>query len=569
MMHVRLCSSVVLAGLSIASVSAQSGRLGHVATLFAADGASEDTFGESVALGPDYVVIGAKEGGAGFESGSAYVYRLAGAQWTLESELVPSDGDHYDDFATAVDADGERLVVGAWRHDTQGLPQAGQVYLFARCRSAWTEVARLAHPDPMIDDLLGRAVAIDGTTLAASAPGAVGCFPGAGQVLVFVADESGTPEDPCDDTWNLQTTLVSSACSSIDTFGDDLDLDGERLVVGQKSVDDFRGAAFVFERSGDSWTEVQRIVAPDREAGDLFGQHVALDGDLLVVGAHLDVENGATSGSAYVFRRQGASFLLEAKLANPTTHVDEPETFGWSVDVENEWIVVGNPSDVQGAWAPGSVHAFRYENGQWKHAQVLKTLHISEDRGLGGSLALEGGRLVAGVAGDSPWGLNCGSAYLHSIQQGTWSLYGYGDGTSGPCPCGNDARSSSDGGCLSAQGQGARLASTGTDSATSDDFRLAATGLPPGKAAQLFSGPAPSSAFAFGNGLLFVGPPYKRHGLLLSDQVGNAVWGPGLAAANGWSAGTTRAFQVWFRDPGGPCGASVNASNGAQVTMQP
>ena len=73
----------------------------------------------------------------------------------------------------------------------------------------------------------------------------------------------------------------------------------------------------------------------------------------------------------------------------------------------------------------------------------------------------------------------------------------------------------------------------------------------------------------FGNGLLCLGSPILRLGVKQVGATGVAVWAQGFTAKTSFAAGETQFFQVWFRDPGGLCGAGTNFSNGVEVTFVP
>ena len=74
------------------------------------------------------------------------------------------------------------------------------------------------------------------------------------------------------------------------------------------------GSAYVFMRTGTTWTEQAKLTASDGAAVDEFGVSVAIAGDTIVVGAWQDDDNGANSGSAYVFTRTGTTWTEQAKL---------------------------------------------------------------------------------------------------------------------------------------------------------------------------------------------------------------------------------------------------------------
>lgn len=80
---------------------------------------------------------------------------------------------------------------------------------------------------------------------------------------------------------------------------------------------------------------------------------------------------------------------------------------------------------------------------------------------------------------------------------------------------------------------------------------------------------AAGAGLPFGDGLLCVEGSIVRLGVAVPDAAGAAVWGPGLGALGGWSAGDRRRFQVWYRNPGGPCGSGFNLTNALEVGFLP
>lgn len=144
-----------------------------------------------------------------------------------------------------------------------------------------------------------------------------------------------------------------------------------------------------------------------------------------------------------------------------------------------------------------------------------------------------------------------------------------GDGASGPCPCGNTGGAGL--GCANSVGTGAGLAVTGSALLARDDLAFQISGVPSGAAALLFqTGQLLAAPSTLGDGLKCAGGLSKRLGLRQADSLGQAAWGPGLAASGGWSAGTSQIFQVWYRDlAGSPCNQRSNTTNALRVTFTP
>lgn len=141
-----------------------------------------------------------------------------------------------------------------------------------------------------------------------------------------------------------------------------------------------------------------------------------------------------------------------------------------------------------------------------------------------------------------------------------------GDGTDVNCPCGNIGGSAE--GCSNSTTQGALLFPTGTASVSLDDLGFDGSQLPSGKPCLLFTGNV-STQSLLGDGVRCVGGQIKRYTVVMASGSGNAQWGPGLQAGGGYSSGDTRYFQIWYRDPQGPCGTGFNLSSGIQIDFQP
>lgn len=146
----------------------------------------------------------------------------------------------------------------------------------------------------------------------------------------------------------------------------------------------------------------------------------------------------------------------------------------------------------------------------------------------------------------------------------------FGDGSGMACPCGNPGAGGE--GCANSGGSGGVLATSGSVSASVDDLAFDATQLLAGQPALLFVGLNAiqgGDGAPFGDGLRCAGGSVVSLGTDVPDASGAAVWGPGLGATAGWSAGDERRFQVWYRDPSpaSPCGFLFNLTNGIEVTF--
>ena len=146
------------------------------AKLLPADGAREDYFGYSVSIGGGTALVGAyRDDDAGDSSGSAYVFRFDGSQWTQQQKLTASDGSPGDAFGSRVAIEDGVIVVGAPSDDAQFVNQ-GSVYVFRFDGSSWVESQNLGSSTLTANAQYGAALELEQGRLAVGAPGDDGAF---------------------------------------------------------------------------------------------------------------------------------------------------------------------------------------------------------------------------------------------------------------------------------------------------------------------------------------------------------------------------------------------------------
>ena len=128
-------------------------------------------FGHDVAPDGDTALIGAvHDDYNGMFSGSAYVFTRTGGVWSEQAKLLPADGAVGDSFGNSVALDGDTVVIGALYDNANG-PQSGSAYVFTRTDGVWSEQAKLLPADGAEGDNFGGDVALDGDTAVIGAHG--------------------------------------------------------------------------------------------------------------------------------------------------------------------------------------------------------------------------------------------------------------------------------------------------------------------------------------------------------------------------------------------------------------
>jgi len=225
-------------------------------------------------------------------SGSAYVFTFNGTTWMEQAKLSASDGAVLDWFGISVAIMGDTIMVGAYNDDDNGT-DSGSLYVFTRTGTTWTQQAKLTASDGAANDRFGTSVAIDGDTIVVGASGDDDNGSASGSARVFI--RTGT-------TWMEQAKLTASDGLVGDEFGISVAILGDTIVVGANSFGTGSGSAYLFMRTGTTWTQQAQLAASDATFDNEFGVGVAIDADTIVVGAYnADNDNDINSGSAYVY----------------------------------------------------------------------------------------------------------------------------------------------------------------------------------------------------------------------------------------------------------------------------
>ena len=168
-------------------------------------------------------------------------------------------------------------------------------------------------------------------------------------------------------TWIEQDKLTASDRATDDWFGRSVSISANYVIAGALHEGGLSGSAYIFERSGDTWTQQPKLTPSDPAAGDKFGGSVSIDGDHAVVGASGD---NVAAGSAYIFQPTGSTWTQQAKL---TASDGAPGgAFGISVSISGSYALVGASYDDVAGPNSGSAYIFKGDgSGSWDPVQKL------------------------------------------------------------------------------------------------------------------------------------------------------------------------------------------------------
>ena len=259
---------------------------------------------------------------------------------------------------------------------------------------------------------VGNAIAIDGDTLAIGSPKAA-IWPNLyqGEVDIYSRSDSG---------WFLSDILFDSGGLGGQLFGCALALSGNTLVVGACGYDGRGGRADVYVKSGDHWDVQALLTSTDHVSDQHFAYTAAIDGDTVVLGAPAAKNSaGKITGAAYVYERSGTTWSSGVRL---DITGEDNDDFGGSVAVSGNTIVVGAPGKTVGTTASaGTAYLYKRSGSTWPPTAELVSPTAGAAGAFGSSVAIVGKRIVIGE-------MQASSAHVFTEAGTTWSreasLYG-------------------------------------------------------------------------------------------------------------------------------------------------
>ena len=303
-----------------------------------------------------------------------------------------------DFFGAAVAADGDYLMVGA-----SGLPgrrgnSNGAVYVYVRTLDGWAEqeILRVDNVTGCCANTFGAALALEGDTLVVGNPEGSGDGDGS----AFVYTRTGN-------TWTQQQELVVDVEDN-GVFGNEVAISGDTIIIGSPRFNE-ASRAFVFTLIGDRWEETQEIVTDSADIFSRFGETIDLDGDTLIIG------DGMFFGSAHIYSRVDGQWIESQVLADDDAFIGED--FGRAVALDGDTMVITAPNaDIRGTQSEGVALIYTRTNGTWTFQEELTNPDTAAPFGFGADVALDGDSLV--VAQDD----GVGAAHLYVRSGGNWTL---------------------------------------------------------------------------------------------------------------------------------------------------
>jgi hypothetical protein len=267
---------------------------------------------------------------------------------------------------------------------------------------------KLVSPDPGVNDWFGYSVAITNTYALVGA---------------YQADDKGSNSGAAyiykrnGENWQYVQTLTASNGAALDNFGQIVVLTDTLAIVGARFGDGLvadSGAVYLFERTGEVWTEVQKLIAADGVAKDEFGFSIEIQGDYIFIGADED----DNIGSVYIFKKDGSTYAQVQKL-QPL--LGGGFRFGRSVAAFGNTLMVGRPGEDTLGIGSGAVYVYEKVGDAWSEVDTLTASDGTSGDRFGRAIEMNDRYAVISAVYDDALGSFASSAYIFELTNGVWS----------------------------------------------------------------------------------------------------------------------------------------------------
>ena len=379
-----------------------------------------DRFGDSVGIAGNRAVVGAplqesldNQNTSITNGGWGHTFSRSSGGWSYDEFLAVSNPQVEGRLGSSVAVAGSTAIVGAPSYHQNNNTDPGEITIASKSSQTNSWDTEFTATGQLGNDLFGTSVALDTGVAVVGAPGALVGTDALAGKVYLYTKSSGV--------WGLAAVwYAGSNAGASHIFGTSVAVDGSTVVVGSPGEDTSKGAAYVFTKNNNVWSLAARLTASDGANLDSFGKSVAIHDDTIVVGAWGDDDGAGQTGSAYVFTKPQAGWSDMTQTAKLTaSDAAQDDHFGWSVAVNGDNVVVGAYGNDDDGTDSGSVYLFTKPSGSWVDATETVKLTAPDgaaDDNFGDSVAAGGGRVIVGAPGDES---ETGAAYVFSIP--TWS----------------------------------------------------------------------------------------------------------------------------------------------------
>ncbi len=327
--------------------------------------------------------------------------------WSESQKLLAADGALNDRFGCSVEINGYDAIVGAYFDDVGATSHAGSAYVFVYGGASWIQQGKLTASDYQADDEFGWSVSIDGDYAIVGAHKEAGGGIERGAAYVFVRSGS---------SWTEQQKLTPGDAEDGDYFGKSVSIDGEYAIIGAPGKSSNQGFSYIFKRTGTVWTQMTKIGAT---GSNKLGWSVSIDGAFVIMGAY---GTNSNRGKAHIYELVGTSWYGRGELT--ASDGADSDQFGLSVAIDGDYAICGAPGHDLTSGGDGATYIFEKPTTGW--ADMTETQKITASDAAGGdgfgrSVSVDGDSAIVTAPDNDGGGTKRGTAYIFKRGSSTWS----------------------------------------------------------------------------------------------------------------------------------------------------
>lgn len=230
-------------------------------------------------------------------------------------------------------------------------------------------------------------------------------------LILFVSLSLGLPDRALG---QIESRILPVDTSGVRGFSNSISVSGDVAIAGAMTSDGQQGAAFIFRWNGSTWQQEQRLAPADSVLQARFGENVAVDSEVALVGA--SASPSGLPGAAYVFRWDGNSWQQEAKLSASTPQ--GRDVFGISVDLKGDLALIGASAREANK---GAAYLYRRVGDSWQEEAILAATDGQAGDGFGIRVKIGDGELLVGsFSADN----QKGAVYIFQLVGDVWKQTG-------------------------------------------------------------------------------------------------------------------------------------------------
>ena len=377
--------------------------------LVASDGAAGDNFGYRCAISGEFVIVGSpyNDNEKGIDAGAAYIFHRKGDEWSETQKLTGSNTADSNLFGYAVDIDGDYAIVSACWSDQDG-EKSGSAYIYKYNGSKWKEEAFLTANDAFKADVFGIAAAICGDYVIVGSLFDDDCGTTTGSAYIF--KKMGTD-------WIEQDKLLPGDCAANDRFGVEVEIQGDYALVTSQYDDNEMGhdagAVYIFKRDGNNWQELDKLIPAD-SAGNVGYGLGSIYADQIVVGAYADDKILKNAGLAYIYNRYGDQWVEVDRLR--PDDLKEGDQFGSFCSFYKERIAISANSADDVAPDAGACYVYRWNKSEWYQEMKITPSDGDTLDKFGTQMDLDEEYLLIAARYNDELGENAGAVYVYRLE---------------------------------------------------------------------------------------------------------------------------------------------------------